>query len=289
MDAIIVLGGGIQIDGTLTQMSRSRVNTAVALFKRGIAPRIVMCGWRSFLSLSPTPRSEASLMKEYATRRGVPASCVLLEEESVDTVTNAVFVFRRYLRPKEWRSVAVVTSPFHLHRAKFIFNKVLGRGYAVSYYEAKKVHNFFDHARHLHHEAYALVILQQHWEDVIRLVTEASKVSSTSFFSIVEGSPVKGVRTALSRSGRFLFSLTSVPLFLAKCGVKVAHGASLAIYTLWPKAFRRSLRTFRLVVGGAAGVCAGILRKTLLKRCTRRMKDARTLLFADEKPLSVTD
>ena len=72
-------------------------------------------------------------MAAYAESLGLPRDAVLLEEESKDTIGNAYFVLRRHLEPNGWTSVRVVTSDFHVPRSTWVFQKVLGSAYDVSF------------------------------------------------------------------------------------------------------------------------------------------------------------
>jgi hypothetical protein len=78
-------------------------------------------------------QTEAAAMLDYAVSLGLPPSALLVEEESRDTIGNAYFVMRRYLEPNDWSSIRVVTSDFHIQRTAWVFQKVLGLGYDVSF------------------------------------------------------------------------------------------------------------------------------------------------------------
>jgi uncharacterized SAM-binding protein YcdF (DUF218 family) len=134
-DAIVVLGGGVEADGSLPPVSRTRVARAVELFDAGIAPRIILSGRCGLTSPEPTT-TEAAAMASYARVHDVPAEALLLEEESRDTLGNAYFVRELYLVPNGWRSIRVVTSDFHLSRAAWVFRKILGAQYDFSFASA---------------------------------------------------------------------------------------------------------------------------------------------------------
>ena len=70
-------------------------------------------------------------MAEHAVRLGIPASSILLEEQSKDTLTNAYFVKHLFLVPNGWRNVAVVTSEDHSQRTDLDFRFILGPGYEI--------------------------------------------------------------------------------------------------------------------------------------------------------------
>jgi uncharacterized SAM-binding protein YcdF (DUF218 family) len=131
-DAVVVLGGGIEANGSLPEMARARVDRAVQLFHAGIAPRLILSGRCGLASPDPVV-TEAAAMAAYAVERGVPQSVLLLEEESRDTMGNAYFTREMYLAPNDWTSIRVVTSDFHLSRAAWVFRKILGSHYDFSF------------------------------------------------------------------------------------------------------------------------------------------------------------
>ena len=130
-DAILVLGGGVRYDGTLSAVSRARVECAIGLYRAGVAPRLIMTG-KSGLLLSK-PLSEAGVMAAHARAYDVPASALLVEEQARDTLGNARFTREHYLAPNAWRRVHIVTSHFHRRRAEILFRAVLGRDYECSF------------------------------------------------------------------------------------------------------------------------------------------------------------
>jgi uncharacterized SAM-binding protein YcdF (DUF218 family) len=128
----VVLGGGINPDGTLPTVAQARVQRAVELFHAGIAPRLILSGRCGLTDPEPVV-TEAAAMASYALEHGVPGDCLLLEEEARDTLGNAYFTREMYLAPNAWTSIRVVTSDFHLSRAAYVFRKILGPGYDFSF------------------------------------------------------------------------------------------------------------------------------------------------------------
>ncbi len=132
-DALVVLGRGVDADGTLPRLAEQRVERAVELFSWDVAPRIIFSGRCSLMTDRIPQRTEAGAMADYARALGLPRDALLVEEESRDTIGNAYFVMRRFLEPNEWTSIRVVTSDFHIQRTSWVFQKVLGLGYDVSF------------------------------------------------------------------------------------------------------------------------------------------------------------
>ena len=127
-DAIVVLGAGITQKGNLTRVAKSRMDRAVELYREGAAPRIIVTG-----------RKESAVMKRYAVKQGVSASHVLLESRALDTIGNAFFTRKMFLLPNNWQSIVIVTSIFHINRARLVFGKVLGKSYRMLFVPSKRV------------------------------------------------------------------------------------------------------------------------------------------------------
>ncbi|HET9425672.1 MAG TPA: YdcF family protein [Gemmatimonadaceae bacterium] len=131
--SLIVLGRGVRKDGSLGLIARARVDRALELFAMGVAPRVIFSG-RSALMAEDIPAvTEAEAMAAYARAHGLPPVATFIEDQSRDTIGNAYFVRRRWLEPNGWKSIRVVTTDYHIPRAAWIFRKVLGPEYDVSF------------------------------------------------------------------------------------------------------------------------------------------------------------
>lgn len=127
-DAIIVLGAGITQKGNLTKVAKSRMDKALELFRDGAAQKVIVTG-----------KKEAGVMKKYAVRRGIDPKCVFVENMAMDTIGNAFFTRKRFLEPRSWWSLIIVTSLFHLRRAQLVFRKVLGKAYSLKFVPSPRV------------------------------------------------------------------------------------------------------------------------------------------------------
>ena len=132
-DAIVVLGSTVHEDGSLPLHARQRAVRAAMLYAAGVAPRVIFSGRCNLTAPEPPVISEAAAMASYAESLGTPREAILLEEESRDTIGNAYFVGRNFLEPNGWRSIRVVTSDFHVPRTTWVFHKILGPDYDVSF------------------------------------------------------------------------------------------------------------------------------------------------------------
>jgi len=112
-DAILVLGGETR--------QGDRVAHAVKLYKRGLAPLLVVSG---------TPMGfrthEAEVMQRHAEFLGVPAERILAVKHNADSTREEADVVVPVLRSKGFKEVILVTSNYHTARAKRIFTKAAG-------------------------------------------------------------------------------------------------------------------------------------------------------------------
>ena len=113
--AIVVLGARVQADGSPSPTLRARAAEGAALYARGLAPLVVFSG-----GIGVYPPSEASVAASVAQRLGVPESSCLLEERSHSTRENARFT-AALLRARGVTEVIVVSDPYHLFRARWLF------------------------------------------------------------------------------------------------------------------------------------------------------------------------
>jgi len=170
-DAIIVLAGGVTDDGHLPEKAKLRVLRGIALFKKRVAPRIIMSGKSGMWLPKPPPKTEAEAMKEYAVQEGVPPSAIIKEETSQDTIGNAYFTKVNFLEPKNWKDIIVVTSNYHLKRTKFIFDTILGSEYSIIYDGSQS--ELDDDPEALTKEDLALRFITE-WFDSIKPTTDAN-------------------------------------------------------------------------------------------------------------------
>ena len=116
-DAIVVLGAWVSPSGTLSSESLRRTNHGIALYRRGLAPTLVLLGG----SASGGP-SEADARAEQARLHGVPAQAILTETRVRTTRDEAARV-RELLQSKGARTILLVTNAGHLTRARPLFER----------------------------------------------------------------------------------------------------------------------------------------------------------------------
>lgn len=116
-DMIVAVSGG---------ETEQRAQEAVRLYKQGYAPRILFSG----AAEDKTGPSNAAAMRMMAIKQGVKPSDILVEEDSVDTLDNAV-QSQKIIKAQGAKSIILVTSPYHQRRTAMSFRKVLGDQTAI--------------------------------------------------------------------------------------------------------------------------------------------------------------
>jgi uncharacterized SAM-binding protein YcdF (DUF218 family) len=127
---VVVLGGGMTNDGKSGQATKLRALAAVKLAKANPSWTFILSG-DGRVHPTQSVLTEAECMAEIFEAHGIDRSRLLLEDESRDTIGNAVLVAARYLRHLQPRRLYVVTSPFHAARALLLFRGVLGNDWNI--------------------------------------------------------------------------------------------------------------------------------------------------------------
>jgi uncharacterized SAM-binding protein YcdF (DUF218 family) len=139
-EVMIVLGGGREKDGSLTELSRYRLDRAIELYRSGLTLRILLAiGHYSTWHPKAIRFSEfeADVRRAYLMKQGIPGESVIAiqDDDARDTLTEALVV-RRWLKKREFRCLALVTSDKHMPRSQYIFRRVLGQMFTVDGYNA---------------------------------------------------------------------------------------------------------------------------------------------------------
>jgi uncharacterized SAM-binding protein YcdF (DUF218 family) len=109
-DAIVVLGAA-QYAGRPSPVLEARLDHAIRLYRRGIAPRLIVTGGKAEGDIT----SEAETSARYARRNGVPESAIVLEDESRST-TEQMHAVARMARTRHYSAVVLVSDRFHMLR-----------------------------------------------------------------------------------------------------------------------------------------------------------------------------
>ncbi|USN53462.1 MAG: YdcF family protein [Candidatus Nomurabacteria bacterium] len=117
---MICLGCGLSPDGTqASRQSASIARKGLNLYQAELARCIVLSGGNG----NDGHMTEAIAMKRLIEARARNVY-MILENGSIGTINNAIEVLRITRQHPEWRSVALVTHPWHARRARAIFRYV---------------------------------------------------------------------------------------------------------------------------------------------------------------------
>ena len=109
-DCILVLGAGVRSDGSPSSMLQERIDTGVALYDAGAAPKLLMSGDHGTRGYD-----EVNCMKQEAQRQSVPMDDIFLDHAGFSTyesVYRASAIFQA-------EKVVIVTQAYHLPRALY--------------------------------------------------------------------------------------------------------------------------------------------------------------------------
>ena len=77
----------------------------------------------------------------YLIDNGLPAGNIFKDEYSKDTIGNALFTKVKILDGKNWKKLLVITSDYHMPRAKYIFQKLWGKKFKLAFKSVKSFLN----------------------------------------------------------------------------------------------------------------------------------------------------
>lgn len=112
--AIVVLGAA-QYVGRPSPVLRARLDHAIDLWRKGLAPRLIFTG--GFGDHDTT--SEAAVGQRYAIGRGVPPRAILIENAGRSTAASLQHV-ATLMDAEPSRDVILVSDPFHMLRLSIL-------------------------------------------------------------------------------------------------------------------------------------------------------------------------
>jgi uncharacterized SAM-binding protein YcdF (DUF218 family) len=112
--AVVVLGAA-QYDGRPSPVFAARIEHAVALWREGAAPFLVVTGGKQ----AGDRTTEAATARAYALERGVPEASILVEDEGRTTVESLRAV-ARILDARGISDAVFVSDPTHIFRVLLI-------------------------------------------------------------------------------------------------------------------------------------------------------------------------
>ena len=133
------------------EMLRMRVEGALQFAEKNKDSHLILCGG----GFNPI-HTDAQIMNQMVTEKKFPEDRVIFEDDSIDTIGNALFskliLKQKKLLPEKAR-LLVSTSAFHSVRSLNIFRKVYGPNYDIAVVPIKTV---FDNERQIRLVAHEL-------------------------------------------------------------------------------------------------------------------------------------
>lgn len=124
-DAIVVLGAA-QYDGRPSPVLKARLDHAIELYRKGLAPTLIFTGG---VGVGDTV-SEAEVGSRYAVKHGVDEENILIEPAGLSTEESMTSV-KRLMDGEGLESAVLVSDPFHMLRLR-----VLARGLGIRAYSS---------------------------------------------------------------------------------------------------------------------------------------------------------
>jgi uncharacterized SAM-binding protein YcdF (DUF218 family) len=126
-DVIVVLGGGTRAFeyprlSSEVNEAGDRLLYAAKLYRRGVAPRILLSGGSAWVAGGPGP-TDAENMANLLRDIGIPREALILEAVSRNTRENAVQTWS-ILSAQGIERIVLVTSAMHMPRAESVFRRV---------------------------------------------------------------------------------------------------------------------------------------------------------------------
>jgi uncharacterized SAM-binding protein YcdF (DUF218 family) len=119
-EAIVVLSAWASSSGELNESGLRRALTAGRLYKRGLAPVIVITGRRPIPGAEEGDALRASV--QLLEECGIPPSAITVEDRSDNTHESAINV-AAMARARRWSRLTLVTDAFHMQRAMKTFQR----------------------------------------------------------------------------------------------------------------------------------------------------------------------
>lgn len=114
-DCIIVLGAGIKDSQTPSKMLKDRLDTAIMLYKAGVAPKLLLSGDNGTVA-----HNEIHVMLKYVKAAGVPDKDIFCDHAGFSTYDSmyrakSIFLVKRAI---------IVTQSYHMYRALYLAQKL---------------------------------------------------------------------------------------------------------------------------------------------------------------------
>ncbi|MCB9798990.1 YdcF family protein [Candidatus Nomurabacteria bacterium] len=114
-DMVVILGNTVNVDGTLSDRLKSRLNRAKEVYDAKRAQYVIVSG-----ALGKEGHLEGDAMKSYLVQLGLPEDHVIVDNHGVNTNASAHNT-KTIATEHGWTSAIVVSNYYHLLRSKIAF------------------------------------------------------------------------------------------------------------------------------------------------------------------------
>ncbi len=123
-DTAVILSMDREFDGSLGEEFRARIDLGIEYYRTGFVSSLTMCGNHGRTDAHLTT-SHAEDMRNYAIKKGIPKKDIFIENNSLDTVGQAVFTNENVINQNNMNSIIIISSDYHISRVIAIFDFVL--------------------------------------------------------------------------------------------------------------------------------------------------------------------
>lgn len=121
LTAIVVLGAPNDANGNLSSIARERCEQALEEYRRHPEAKILPTGGRG-PHFNTTSKPHVYYMRQFLNTHGIPEAAFVEGAESSNTIEDAKLC-RPIVAHHGFRRLIVVTSDFHVARARFLFQR----------------------------------------------------------------------------------------------------------------------------------------------------------------------
>ena len=113
-DAVVVLGAA-QYVGRPSPVLKARLDHAISLWSRGLAPLLIVTGGMG----TGDTTSEGAVSRQYALKHGVPDSAILVENQG-RTTRESLGAVADMMHGRDLDRAILVSDPFHMLRLSIV-------------------------------------------------------------------------------------------------------------------------------------------------------------------------
>ena len=110
---VILIMGAAEYRGRPSPILRARIDHALDLYRRNLAPRILTTGGAG----GDPVYTEGEVARKYLVRQGVPSEAILVEAEA-DSTMQSTAIAAEMMRRMNLKSCILVSDGYHIFRAK---------------------------------------------------------------------------------------------------------------------------------------------------------------------------